>query len=377
MFMQKFIAGMGAALLLALPLSVSAQETVSADIERTSGSEEAALLADDDQLLNLADDPTVQFISIDEVDEEFPVPPPLEIVEDDTHETEAGELTILSEEEPPTEIVDETDLVAPTVLAAESKYQDQVVITFSEEVLLPSAEAEIEFTIQEEFDSTQLLEVLAAEVDEDEPTQVVLITEPQIEDVGYTITVSANIVDLVGNPIVSGITDTATFVGSDKIRPEEESDVIEPEKDLTAPEEDQVVPEEIPEPDVLPPEDITRFLLSFEKELDKFLIKMTWTASLNSAGDLIDQILYTSMNQGLNYDPGQSLGPTASSYDLHDMEGGQEYTFKITTKDVNGNESVGIVKSIRLPQTGPLTTLALSLGFLGAGAWGVRQSRKK
>ena len=39
-------------------------------------------------------------------------------------------------------------------------------------------------------------------------------------------------------------------------------------------------------------------------------------------------------------------------YELPGMEGGKEYTFKITTKDASGNESVGVVKSIRLPQTG-------------------------
>ena len=54
---------------------------------------------------------------------------------------------------------------------------------------------------------------------------------------------------------------------------------------------------------------------------------------------------------------------------------GKEYTFKISTKDDNGNESVGVVKSIRLPQTGVGLGLLL-LGSVGVAGRLLRRKRK-
>jgi hypothetical protein len=66
----------------------------------------------------------------------------------------------------------------------------------------------------------------------------------------------------------------------------------------------------------------------------------------------VDQILYSSTDRGVTYDRGNSLGPVATNHQVPNLAGGKEYTFKITTKDATGNESTGVVKSIRLPQTG-------------------------
>ena len=164
---------------------------------------------------------------------------------------------------------------------------------------------------------------------------------------------------------VSGITDTANFVGTSK-KPEDKP--ITPPDPVT-PSEPTPTPEPVTPPpvkDVTPPEEVRNLMAAFEKVVDKYLIKMSWLPSLNTAGDLVDQMFYTSMDRGGSYDVGKSLGPTATKHELPNMEGGKEYTFKLTTKDLTGNESTGVVKSIRLPQTGPIAAIGVGSSLLAA-----------
>lgn len=114
--------------------------------------------------------------------------------------------------------------------------------------------------------------------------------------------------------------------------------------------------------DTTPPENITNLLLTFREQLEKFVVIMNWTASINSAKDLVDQILYMSLDRGLTYDDGKSLGSIVTNTEVANLDGGKEYTFKITTKDATGNESTGTIKSIRLPQTG----VGIGLVLLGS-----------
>ncbi len=125
--------------------------------------------------------------------------------------------------------------------------------------------------------------------------------------------------------------------------------------------------------DTTPPEDVTNLLLTFREELEKYTVFLSWTASLDTAKDLVDQILYKSLDRGNTYDAGKSLGAEATSTEAKNLEGGKEYTFKITTKDDAGNESTGAVKSIRLPQTG----LGVGLLLLGSAAAAGRLLRRK
>lgn len=118
--------------------------------------------------------------------------------------------------------------------------------------------------------------------------------------------------------------------------------------------------------DTTPPENVTNLILTFREQLEQFAIVLRWTPSLNTAKDLVDQMLYMSMDRGSTYDSGKSLGDSATTTEVASLEGGKEYTFKVTTKDASGNESTGAVKSIRLPQTGMGVGLALMLSVLGA-----------
>lgn len=128
--------------------------------------------------------------------------------------------------------------------------------------------------------------------------------------------------------------------------------------------------------DTTPPENITNLLLSFKKELEKYTVMLSWTPSLNTAKDLVDQLLYMSMDKGKNFDAGKPLGALVAKTDVASLEGGKEYTFKITTKDASGNESTGVVKSIRLPQTGPALGLLL-LGSLGVAKRMLRRKKNE
>ncbi|MBU0706242.1 fibronectin type III domain-containing protein [Patescibacteria group bacterium] len=259
----------------------------------------------------------------------------------------------------PTEVpaAPEADTTAPTVLNVLAKDKNHVLVGFSEEVKLPELLAEAAFTITEQINPLNTLEVISAQKYADDPENktVILETADQTKNVNYIVTASVAITDLAGNPIVSGSTDSGLFLGSDQgtTPPEEASPPAE--EPAEAP-----VAELISEPagetaeavDVIPPEDITDLVLDFKEQLEKFVIIMNWTGSLNKAKDLIDQILYMSMDRGMTYDAGNSLGAVTTTHQVPNLEGGKEYTFKITTKDASGNESVGVIKSIRLPQTG-------------------------
>ncbi|MBN2096087.1 fibronectin type III domain-containing protein [Candidatus Peregrinibacteria bacterium] len=125
--------------------------------------------------------------------------------------------------------------------------------------------------------------------------------------------------------------------------------------------------------DTTPPENVTNLLLTFREELEKYTVFLSWTASLNTAKDLVDQMLYKSLDRGSTYDAGKSLGASATNTEVANLDGGKEYTFKVTTKDASGNESTGAVKSIRLPQTG----LGVGLLLLGSVAAAGRLLRRK
>ncbi|MFH1012675.1 MAG: fibronectin type III domain-containing protein [Candidatus Peregrinibacteria bacterium] len=374
----------------------------------------------------------------------------------------------------------EADTISPTVVSVSAPYKTQVIVTFSEKVVLPTANPEFAFTVQEQL-SSSVLEVSSATLGTD-GTKVTLETASQTANVNYVVTAGVAITDKAGNPIVSGNTDSGVFLGSSLDAPlldegllgddegaEAPATVIEPINcgtsakcfyeylrtctpatmvevkeqkemrravetgqdettcalkyqvasilDLENPEtlvcqlptdglearvkrvveveggmlfESKEEAQELcsgtylatfletldeMQSDTTPPENITNLILSFREQLEKFIVLLRWTASINSAGDLIDQILYMSLDRGKTYDNGKSLGSSKVNHEVPNLEGGKEYTFKITTKDAVGNESVGVVKSIRLPQTGVAVGLLLLVSGVGA-ARALKRKRK-
>ncbi len=70
-------------------------------------------------------------------------------------------------------------------------------------------------------------------------------------------------------------------------------------------------------------------------------IALTWTASVNSIGDLADQFVY--FDSGTGYDNGISIGKTVATYSKTGLTDATKYKFKITVKDTLGHESQGVV----------------------------------
>jgi cysteine-rich repeat protein len=298
------------------------------------------------------------------------------------------------------------DSVSPTVTKVEVVDKKHVKIVFSEAVALPELLPEAAFTIEEQINPANMLEVISAKIYEKDPTgaTILLETAEQTLNVNYIVTAGVAVTDLAKNPIVSGNADSGLFTGSN-IEPAageaqqgaglpaapngegESAGAAAPEAvcgngvvengetcdDGNTKSDDGCSAACVTDKDITPPEDITNLMLSFKKDLETFIIVMDWTASVNSAKDLVDQILYQSADLGGTYGAGTSLGPDVTHYELPDMKGGKEYTFKITTKDGAGNESVGVVKSIRLPQTGA----GLGLLLLGSAAAAGRVLKRK
>ncbi len=107
------------------------------------------------------------------------------------------------------------DTQAPTVVKAEALDKYDVLVTFSEAVKLPEEHPESAFSIVE--DSTKVgLDVLSASMNPEDDSQktVLLTTSTQTKDTNYILTAGIEIKDLNGNPIESGTSDTAMFVGS-------------------------------------------------------------------------------------------------------------------------------------------------------------------
>lgn len=288
---------------------------------------------------------------------------------------------------------------APTVIAAESKGKTVVVIEFSEEISLPAESPELSFSITEEDDTNQFLLVWSAEYytenegEEDEKldkTKIKLTTDEQIIGNSYIVTVSALITDVDNNPIESGATDSAIFTGKVKEVTEVATEHAAADEAPELPEDESLVAEEViieeniiaPEVtntniiDTTPPEDVTNFAIKFKQRVTDYLMQLTWKESIDSAGDLVNQLVYHSLDKGENWDKPLTLSADAVNYEMVGQPE-TEHTFKITTKDETGNESSGVIESIRLPalpQTGPL---ALVMFGLGLTAVGVNRMRKK
>ncbi|MFA6549854.1 MAG: fibronectin type III domain-containing protein [Candidatus Gracilibacteria bacterium] len=118
--------------------------------------------------------------------------------------------------------------------------------------------------------------------------------------------------------------------------------------------------------DITPPEDAT----NFNGENVEYKAKLTWTASLNIAGDFKEYVLYKSNDGGKNYSVFKKLDLKTVTFEVAKLSPGKEYNFKLTAKDKKGNESVGVLTKVlipELPATGPAGVYALMIAALGFG----------
>jgi hypothetical protein len=241
----------------------------------------------------------------------------------------------------------ETDLDAPTVMSASSEGDNLVTVVFSEPIILDS-DPETNFFIAEEADATNILDIIDVQK-EDTGSMVVIETSPQ-DAITYSVIVTG-VLDESGNEI-DETANSATFEGDEGEVAEEEEDVEEDMEEETGPS--------------LTPENVKNFVASVVSE---FVVQLTW--DLVDDPSVIDQILYKSIDGGTNYDSGTSLGPDKEEVEIKGLTPGAEYYFKLTTKDVEGNESDGVISHIRLPETG------MGLGLLVGASMGLAALRRR
>ena len=352
------------------------------------------------------------------------------------------------------------DFIAPTVTDAKALSKTLVEVTFSEAVSLPTDGATA-FSI--ESTSGEALEITDAYVSDGNTKKVLIVTAEQADRTSYLLTASSSIEDAAGNPIVSGTSDTALFLGTalasvpsdttdtpdalgradvdpdfsvDKAEMTAENEVtLTFTKDVVSADTDSfeiavktdpsvtleilavVIDEDDPskvsllteafEPgedyiitmndsvltdndlsledaeeareieftaetldlaDLIAPEDITNFLAKTKNETTATL---TWTKSIDTAGDLAHYMLYRTVGDGktgVSFGKAVELAANLAQYDVTGLTAGETYTFKVTAVDENGNESEGMLATVTLPEAGPALWLLGGLSIFGAGA---------
>lgn len=239
----------------------------------------------------------------------------------------------VSEEKPETA----PDTEGPVIEKVESVSETEIEITFNEEVNL-SVDPTENFEIVLESDEEEKLKILKIELKEDDEKTVLLETEEQSE-IKYILKIKG-VEDKKGNIISEEEDEEGNKLNEIEFEGAGERTLL----------------------DLVAPESITNLL----SQAVNGAVKLSWTASIDSSGDLSELILYKSKDKGKTYDNGTQIASDATSYSVYGLEPGIEYYFKITAKDEAGNESDGEVSSAILPATGPGIGF-LALAALGAG----------
>lgn len=236
----------------------------------------------------------------------------------------------------------EADIIAPVISEVSVIANNKINVIFSEAIVLKDTDSDKQFLIAEKENELSQIKVTKITLKEDKKT-IELETEPQESNKEYVITV-LDIKDLAGNTISQpSNANKASYISK-----------------------------EMQIKDILPPEDVTGFMANIIGDA----VKLSWTASIDSAKDLVDQILYQSSNDGKTYIKVKNLGPAVTNYTIRNLKAGMNYTFKLTVKDTAGNESKGVITSITLPQTGAGLGISLLGTIIGLAAFHRKRKEK-
>jgi len=215
---------------------------------------------------------------------------------------------------------------------------NQLDLQFSQKIMAPDPSS---FTIQQADDATQVVQVLAVAVNSSDSTKVTLSTEDMAAGYDYVLSMDGKVLNEAGQTL-SADHSTVEFTAKTV--------------DLA---------------DVIPPEDVTAFLASVVNETS---VALTWTASVNSAGDLAKYLVYQSADGGISFGDAVTIASDLTGYDVDGLTPGATYTFKVTAVDANGNESSGTLTTVTLPESGPELLILVPLAL---GAAGLLRRRKR
>lgn len=207
---------------------------------------------------------------------------------------------------------------------------DNVEVEFSEEIVLgpnPTAEIAIVETDNPSI-SVRVTEVVQNEIEKNK----VLIKTSEQDPVAYTLLVT-NVTNVAGDGL-SDENSTFDFIGAGANQGA----------------------------DTTPPEDVTKLA----GRVVDMIASLTWSKSLNTAGDLANYLVYISLDGGTTFQLLSTLESDASGFESASLAKQDEYTFKVTAIDEAGNESTGEV--VTLPGTGPAGVLALLFSSMGGAS---------
>ena len=263
------------------------------------------------------------------------------------------------------------DIDAPRLEEVEFINSSEIVLVFDEEVVLPDfgeeedadTDAGGDLADEEDLDTEEeepsdpaleffsifdgdnnRIDILSVDYADEDNMVLSLITSEHEEGVEYFVSVSG-LADTSGNLTTGDFRSSASY---------------------TTPVSDPV---DVEDEDFIAPEDVNNFAAG----VMNLLVNLNWESSLNTAGDLVDQYLYVSRDGGASFERQAMLGANATSYDFSGGVEGENYVFKVTTVDENGNESEGLMTTATLPVTGAGVGLLALASLLG----GSRLARRR
>ena len=209
---------------------------------------------------------------------------------------------------------------------------NELELFFSEEVGNADPDS---FVIELMDDATVEVLVLAVSIDDEDASKVTLVTEDMEEGYEYVLSIDELVLNLDG-----------AALDEDSRSYEFEAPVAE----LA---------------DLIPPEDVTNLLASI---VDETTALVSWTASVDSVGDLAYYSVHKSTDGGASYGMlAAMIEDGETEYEEGGLTPGATYTFKVTATDESGNESEGETVTVTLPETGPGMIALFGLSLLGAG----------
>lgn len=264
---------------------------------------------------------------------------------------------------------EESVVDALQVLSVVATDKQTINVSFNKELVLPENINDA-FTIQDtegNFLNFSYISIL------EDGLRVAIVTEPQVPFAEYSLTALSSITDTDGGPVLSGVSDGGVFLGSDlDFSQVAEEEVLEtPELAEAVEEVHAAAPEDIVKEfveeiqDTTAPEDVTNLRANYSlhpSRENSYDVGLKWEASENSEEDL-DFQNYQYKKSKTDYSTAIRIDKDKTSYQSI-LEGGERYTFKISTVDDSGNMSAGAITSIILPATGP----GALLGLIGIGS---------
>lgn len=264
---------------------------------------------------------------------------------------------------------------SPSVIGANQIGPSEVEVSMSKSVaLLSKTDA---FIIEEKGNPSNEVKVEDAFIDGPNVVLQVPGTELLVGRT-YVVTATSAVEDLDGNPVSSGITDTADFTALDPTAFQIPDPIVEVEDPVIEEVDPLPIIEDLPviedtKPSA-PPLDTNAPLDASDLSVDgqgivNDLASVAWTPAPDIEGDIIDQVLY--VKKGLSdWDSGYSVGVGVSETKIL-VESDQNYEVRLVTIDKSGNRSDGVITqfSTKLAESGPgdlasITTLGLGLVLL-------------